>query len=146
MIPLIALLALTIAPSGYVMTSSWSERMTDLRYGTALEAMAKAQNKGVEDVPKPVLDGFTADPAIRRFGDRYYLYPTSDKPNWQTTDFSVWSSDDLREWKKERMVLDVTKEVKWANIEAWAPDCIERNGKYYFYFCARGQVGVAVGD
>src|SRR5699024_7516295 len=73
-------------------------------------------------------------------------YPTSDKPNWQTTDFSVWSSKDLRKWKKERMVLDVTKDLAWANIEAWAPDCIERNGKYYFYFCAHGEVGVAVGD
>ncbi len=96
--------------------------------------------------PKPILDGNTADPAIRVFGDRYYVYPTSDKPNWQTTDFSVWSSADLVSWKKEGMILDVTKELKWANIEAWAPDCVERNGKFYFYFCAHGQIGVATSD
>ncbi|TWI67383.1 glycosyl hydrolase family 43 [Pseudoduganella lurida] len=96
--------------------------------------------------PPPALEGFTADPSIRVFGDTYYLYPTSDKPHWQTTDFSVWSSKNLVEWKKERMVLDVAHDVKWANIEAWAPDAIERNGKYYFYFCAQGQIGVAVGD
>lgn len=93
--------------------------------------------------PKPAIEGFTADPAIRYFRGRYYLYPTSDKPNWQTTDFSVWSSKDLVSWKKERMILDVTRDLKWANIEAWAPDCIARNGQYYFYFCAQGQVGVA---
>ena len=92
--------------------------------------------------PVPILDGFTADPAIRVFGDTYYVYPTSDKPNWLTTDFSVWSSKDLVTWKKERMVLDVTKELKWANIRAWAPDCIQRNGTYYFYFCADGKIGV----
>ena len=46
--------------------------------------------------PKPILSGFTADPAIRVFGDTYYIYPTSDKPNWLTTDFSVWSSKDLK--------------------------------------------------
>lgn len=93
--------------------------------------------------PKPILDGYTADPAIRVFGDTYYIYPTSDKPNWMTTDFSVWSSKNLINWKKERMVLDVTRELKWAHIKAWAPDCIERNGMYYFYFCADGKIGVA---
>lgn len=93
--------------------------------------------------PRPILDGFTADPAIRVFGDTYYVYPTSDKPNWLTTDFSVWSSKNLVTWKKERMILDVTTELKWANIKAWAPDCIERDGTYFFYFCADHKIGVA---
>ena len=93
--------------------------------------------------PQPILDGFTADPSIRVFGDTYYVYPTSDKPNWLTTDFSVWSSKDLVTWKKERMILDVANDLKWANIRAWAPDCIERDGTYFFYFCADGKVGVA---
>ena len=93
--------------------------------------------------PRPILDGFTADPGIRVFGDTYYVYPTSDKDKWLTTDFSVWSSTDLVTWKKERMILDVTRELKWANLRAWAPDCIERDGTYYFYFCADGKIGVA---
>ena len=42
--------------------------------------------------PKPILDGYTADPHAVVFDDTYYVYPTSDKPGWQTTDFSVWSS------------------------------------------------------
>ena len=96
--------------------------------------------------PEPILDGFTADPAIRVFGDTYYVYPTSDKPNWMTTDFSVWSSKDLVDWKNEGMILDVANDLKWANIKAWAPDCIERNGMYYFYFCADGKIGVATSD
>lgn len=93
--------------------------------------------------PPPALEGFTADPSIRVFGDTYYLYPTSDKPFWQTTDFSVWTSNNLVEWKKQRMVLDVTRDLTWARIEAWAPDAIERNGTWYFYFCAQGNIGVA---
>ena len=96
--------------------------------------------------PKPIIDGYTADPAIRVFGDTYYVYPTSDKPNWLTTDFSVWSSKNLIDWKKEGMILDVTHDLKWAHLRAWAPDCIERNGKYYFYFCAGEKIGVAVAD
>lgn len=96
--------------------------------------------------PKPILDGFTADPAIRVFGNAYYVYPTSDKPNWLTTDFSVWSSTNLVDWKKERMILDVAHDLRWANLRAWAPDCVERNGKYFFYFCADGKIGVATAD
>lgn len=97
-------------------------------------------------VPKPILDGFTADPAIRVFGNRYYVYPTSDKPNWMTTDFSAWSSPNLVDWKKEGMILNVAQDLKWANIKAWAPDCMERNGRFYFYFCADGKIGVATND
>ena len=93
--------------------------------------------------PAPILDGFTADPAIRVFGDTYYIYPTSDKDEWLTTDFSVWSSRDLVTWKKEGMILDVTRDLAWANIKAWAPDCIEREGTYYFYFSADHKIGVA---
>jgi hypothetical protein len=93
--------------------------------------------------PAPILDGFTADPAIRVFGDTYYIYPTSDKPNWNTTEFAVWSSKNLVSWNKEAVILDVTKDLKWADLQAWAPDCVERNGTYYFYFCARGKIGVA---
>jgi beta-xylosidase len=93
--------------------------------------------------PVPIIEGFTADPAIRVFGDAYYIYPTSDKHEWLTTDFSVWSSRDLVTWKKERMILDVTTQLKWANIRAWAPDCIERDGTWFFYFCAEGKIGVA---
>lgn len=93
--------------------------------------------------PDPIIDGFTADPSIRVFGDTYYVYPTSDKPEWNTTDFSVWSSKDLVSWKKEGMILDVANDLDWANLQAWAPDCIERNGTFYFYFCARGKIGVA---
>ncbi|GGY35824.1 family 43 glycosylhydrolase [Pseudoduganella albidiflava] len=106
-------------------------------------ARPRAEAVEPKPAPPPILDGFTADPSIRLFGDTYYIYPTSDKPNWQTTDFSVWSSKDLVEWKKERMILDVANDLKWAKVEAWAPDVIERNGTYYMYFCAQGNIGVA---
>lgn len=111
-----------------------------------LDSLLALKEKEMASVPKPILDGFTADPAIRVFGDTYYVYPTSDKPHWMTTDFSVWSSKNLIDWKKDGMILDVAHDLKWANIKAWAPDCIERNGKFYFYFCADGKIGVATAD
>jgi beta-xylosidase len=36
--------------------------------------------------------------------------------------------------------------VSWADSYAWAPAIAERDGKYYFYFCAEQQIGVAVAD
>src|SRR5215216_6720948 len=93
---------------------------------TLASAMAAAETPA-KPAPPPILDGFTADPAIRVFGDTYYVYPTSDKPNWMTTDFSVWSSKNLVDWKKEGMILDVANDLKWAKVKAWAPDCIERD-------------------
>lgn len=110
-----------------------------------LAASALIAVHAMEPAPAPALEGFTADPSIRVFGDTYYLYPTSDKPNWMTTDFSVWSSRDLLTWKKEAMVLDVARDLRWANIKAWAPDAIERDGAFYFYFSADGKIGVAKG-
>jgi beta-xylosidase len=96
--------------------------------------------------PAPILDGYTADPHVVVYDGTYYVYPTSDKGQWQTTDFSVWSSTDLVHWKKDGMILDVTHELKWANIEAWAPAAIRRDGKYYLYFAAGLKIGVAVSD
>jgi len=97
--------------------------------------------------PKPILGGYTADPAIRVFGDTYYIYPTSDRPNWNTTEFAVWSSRNLVDWKKEGVFMNLANgDLSWATNKAWAPDCIERDGKYYFYFCADHNIGVAVGD
>jgi len=96
--------------------------------------------------PAPILDGYRADPDIRVFGDTYYIYPTSDKPEWQTTDFSAWSSKDLIHWKNEGIILDVAHDLGWANLKAWAPTATARNGRYYFYFVANEQIGVATAD
>lgn len=111
-----------------------------------LSELRKDEAALVASVPAPILGGFTADPSIRVFGDTYYVYPTTDRPHWNTTEFVVWSSKNLIDWKREGVALDVTKDLKWANSRAWAPDCIERNGKYYFYFCADTKIGVAVAD
>ncbi|MCP5547373.1 MAG: family 43 glycosylhydrolase [Akkermansiaceae bacterium] len=123
------------------------------RHGSILEVpddilagLREEEKEIIASVPKPALDGFTADPAIRAFGDQYYIYPTSDRPNWNTYEFAVWSSDNLVDWKKENVFLDLRNDIEWADVRAWAPDCIERNGKYYFYFCGDGKIGVAVGD
>ena len=110
---------------------------------TTLESEARAMALAP---PKPILEGYTADPHAVVFDDTYYVYPTSDKDDWQTTDFSAWSSKDLVHWRNEGMILDVTRDLQWAKIRAWAPAMIRRDGKYFFYFVAEQKIGVAFSE
>ncbi|MFI7542098.1 family 43 glycosylhydrolase [Actinoplanes sp. NPDC049599] len=94
----------------------------------------------------PVLPGTTADPNIVRFGDTYYIYATTDGiAGWGSTTFKVWSSTDLATWTEHGTILDLA-DVSWAHTNAWAPAITAANGKYYFYFCAAGNIGVATAD
>lgn len=107
----------------------------------------------------PVLPGFHADPEVlySQQTKRYYIYPTSDGfPGWGGSYFKVFSSKDLKDWKEEKVILDMNKDVTWANGNAWAP-CIEEKKidgkyKYFFYYSANPvtnkgkQIGVAIAD
>ncbi|MDX3779228.1 family 43 glycosylhydrolase [Streptomyces europaeiscabiei] len=95
----------------------------------------------------PLLPGLHADPNIQEFDGRYYIYPTTDGfEGWGGTRFEVYSSDDLVSWEDHGVVLDLESDVSWADRYAWAPAAGEREGAYYFYFCADQQIGVAVAD
>lgn len=95
----------------------------------------------------PVLPGYNADPNIVRFGDTYWIYATTDGfDGWSSTTFKTWSSTDLVHWTEHPVVLDLGPDVTWADGRAWAPAAIEKNGKYYVYFCADAKIGVAVAD
>ncbi len=97
--------------------------------------------------PPPVLPGVTADPHIAAFGGRYYLYPTTDgSEGWMATSFHGWSSKDLKTWKDEGVILDLPRDLKWADVRAWAPAIATKGGKFYYYYSAGQSVGVAVAD
>ncbi|RAV05091.1 glycosyl hydrolase family 43 [Paenibacillus sp. YN15] len=100
-----------------------------------------------------VLPGQFADPDLAKFGDRYYLYPTTDGfTKWSGTQFHVFSSADLKLWRDEGIILDLaTDDVPWAVGSAWAPCIAARNGKYYYYFCGKrpdgkSAIGAAVSE
>ncbi|MEV7733234.1 family 43 glycosylhydrolase [Streptomyces sp. NPDC088921] len=95
----------------------------------------------------PVLPGLNADPNIVRFGDTFYIYPTTDGfEGWSGTQFKAYSSTDLVHWKDHGVILDLGPDISWADSRAWAPTIAEKDGKYYFYFCADANIGVAVSD
>ncbi|MFK0116132.1 family 43 glycosylhydrolase [Streptomyces sp. NPDC090994] len=103
----------------------------------------------VEAVPtrSPVLPGLTADPDVHYLDGEYWIYPTTDGfRGWSGTRFSAYSSKDLVHWRDRGVILDLGPDVPWADSHAWAPAITERDGKYWFYFCAEQQIGVAVAD
>jgi hypothetical protein len=121
----------------------------------AVPLIATAQN--------PIIrDQFTADPTARVFNGKVYLYPSHDiKPpvgqrqDWFCMeDYHVFSSENLTDWTDHGVIVTQNK-VPWVrpnSYSMWAPDCVERNGKYYFYFPSAPQagggfaVGVAIAD
>ncbi|WP_128436665.1 family 43 glycosylhydrolase [Streptomyces cyaneus] len=95
----------------------------------------------------PTLPGLNADPDVHYLDGEYWIYPTTDGfQGWSGTKFKAYSSKDLVHWKDHGVILDLGPEVSWADKYAWAPAIAERDGKYYFYFCAEQQIGVAVAD
>ena len=101
----------------------------------------------------PVLEGYFADPDIlySEKTDSFYIYPTSDGfDGWSGWYFKTFSSANLVDWNDEGIILDLKKDVTWANRNAWAPCIVEKkiNGqyKYFYYFTAAQKIGVAVAD
>lgn len=110
-----------------------------------LSVSVRARNDTIP--PRPVLPGLYADPNIVVFGHTYYIYPTTDGfAGWQASSFTCWSSNDLVNWVNRGIVLDLPKDISWAKSHAWAPTIAFKNGKYFFYYSADGNIGVAVGD
>ena len=113
----------------------------------------------------PVIrDQFSADPTARVFNNKVYLYPSHDimppagqRQDWFCMeDYHVFSSENLTDWTDHGVIVTQDK-VPWVRPNSyamWAPDCVYRNGKYYFYFPsapAEGKgfgfgVGVAIAD
>ena len=99
----------------------------------------------------PVLAGYYADPDVlySEQTGKFYIYPTSDGfDGWSGTYFKTFSSTDLVNWKDEGVILDLLRDVDWANRNAWAPCIIEKKEgdlyRYFYYFTAAQKIGVAV--
>lgn len=92
---------------------------------------------------------YTADPSAHVFNGRIYVYTSHDENDatyFDMLDWHVFSSENLVDWVDHGAILSLDN-VEWADKWAWAPDAIERNGSYYFYYpVERAKIGVAVSD
>lgn len=108
-------------------------------------------------------DQFTADPTARVFNGKMYLYPSHDihspvdqlKEWFCMEDYHVFSSDNLTDWTDHGVIL-TQNNIPWVKPDSyamWAPDCVEKDGRYYFYFPAAPKgvekgfgIGVAIAE
>lgn len=97
---------------------------------------------------------YTADPAPMVYNDRLYVYTThdEDKSTWfNMNNWRAYSTNDMVNWTDHGKILSYTN-FEWAKGDAWAAQCVEKNGKFYLYVPVisklnnRGAIGVAVGD
>lgn len=106
---------------------------------SSIIAASSAQN--------PIINtDFTADPTARVFNGKVYLYPSHDihspierlKEWFCMADYHVYSSSDLVDWTDHGVIVTQNK-VPWVEPDSyamWAPDCVCKDGMYYFYFPA----------
>lgn len=105
-----------------------------------LPAKAQPAKWNSPQAGNPIIPGYFADPTVRKFGDTYYLYCTTDGTAGGLGPSQVWTSKDFVNWRIEPMNWPTTRQV-------WAPDVMQGvDGKYYFYYSQACKIYCAVSD
>ena len=94
------------------------------------------------------------DPAPMVHDGTLYVYTGHDEDKadffWMQ-EWRVYSTKDMVNWTDHGSPLAI-ESFDWADDRAWAAQCVERNGKFYWYVCLHSKlsntmaIGVAVGD
>ena len=97
---------------------------------------------------------YTTDPAPMVHDGTLYVYTGHDEDGadffWMQ-EWRIYSTQDMVNWTDHGSPLAI-ESFEWADDRAWASQCIERNGKFYWYVPLHSKltngiaVGVAVGD
>ena len=109
----------------------------------------------------PIIKGvFTADPAPLVYRDTLFLYTGHDtasvqETNYKMPDWRIYSTTDMVHWKDYGVRLS-PRTFAWATGDAYAAQCVYRNGKFYWFVATfhkkdensqgGSAIGVAVSD
>ena len=96
---------------------------------------------------------YTADPAPMVYDGKLFLYTSHDEDasTWFVmNEWKLYSTTDMVNWTDHGAVLSY-ETFSWAKGDAWAMQCVERDGKFYAYVpvtmkSGGGAIGVAVAD
>lgn len=84
-----------------------------------------------------VQTSFTADPAPMVYNDTVYLYTSHDEDDargFHMLDWKCYTSTDMVNWTDHGTIASLAT-FPWArhDNDAWAPQCVERDGRFYLY-------------
>ena len=91
---------------------------------------------------------YTADPAPLVYNDTVFLYTSHDEDDafgFKMQNWLLYTSTDMVNWTDHGVVASL-KDFKWVPYDngAWAPQCVERNGKFYLYCPMPNGIGIGV--
>ncbi|EHA58106.1 xylosidase/arabinosidase [Pyricularia oryzae 70-15] len=112
----------------------------------AILACVRADNPFVQTL-------YSTDPAPMVYNGSIYVFTGHDEDGATTynmRDWRLYSSKDVANWQDHGVVANLAT-FSWANANAWAPQTVARNGKFYLYVPIRRStgamaIGVAVAD
>ena len=89
----------------------------------------------------PIIPGYFADPTIKKFGDTYYVYATTDGSGAGFGPAQLWCSKNFKDWTLMPMNWPTSHWI-------WAPDVMHNDvdGKYYYLYCQPCQLHLGVGE
>jgi arabinoxylan arabinofuranohydrolase len=127
---------------------AWNKLIVITVLMTLIPFISKAQNPVIQT-------NYTADPAPMVHNGTVYLYTTHDEDKtirnfFTMNDWRCYSSTDMANWTDHGAIMSY-KDFSWSRGDAWAGQCIYRNGKFYLYLPVNQKnggnaIGVAVSD
>lgn len=108
--------------------------------------VCKAQNPIVQTI-------YTTNPAPMVYDGALYVYTGHDEDNatyYDMRDWHCYKTTDMQNWTDMGCIASC-KTFSWCDKDAWAAQCVERNGKFYLYVPVASSngataIGVAVAD
>lgn len=101
-----------------------------LIFACSLQVNAQDYQWNSSGAKNPLLPGYFADPTIKKFGNTYYIYATTDGIKLASGEPQVWVSKDLVNWYNRKLKLELPAGL----TNCWAPDVVEgKDGRYYYY-------------
>ena len=85
----------------------------------------------------PLLPGYFADPTIKKFGDTYYIYSTTDGVKLASGEPTVWISENLSDWYNHELDIDLPEGL----TNCWAPDVVKGDDGRFYYYMGNCQFG-----
>lgn len=90
----------------------------------------KNENVNTLKSDNPLFFGYFADPTVKKFGDTYYIYATTDGVKLASGKPQVWISEDFVNWYDYQLKLALPEGLN----NSWGSDVFQSsNGKYYYY-------------